>query len=294
MIAYIVNSGGVTVFFNGNPIRMESSHRQYGELLKALADSDEEKVNEILSFEDSVEFENLHPVLVEKLKQIKKQGFSCAGLKNFLERLSQNPSAASIAELYDFLSYKSLPITEDGHFIAYKGVKEDYYSICGNDKTKVLKGVVKNGHILNDIGAEIEVARNQVDDVRENECSFGLHVGSFDYANRFGERTLAVKVDPKDVVSVPKDYNFQKMRVCRYVVLSEVAAEKKQAVTTPDGKKILSEWEETLERVSEFVHKDFSFREILTALNLTEQKLIIALNELGIDWTLDDGEYYIL
>ena len=36
-----------------------------------------------------------------------------------------NPSETSREELYDFLSYRELPITSEGTFIAYKGVGED-------------------------------------------------------------------------------------------------------------------------------------------------------------------------
>lgn len=32
---------------------------------------------------------------------------------------------------------------------------------------------------------------------------------------------MVVKIDPKDVVSVPSDCSFQKLRACRYIVVAE-------------------------------------------------------------------------
>jgi len=39
-----------------------------------------------------------------------------------------------------------------------------------------------------------------------------------------------VKVNPKDVVSVPYDYNYSKMRVCEYEVLREVEDKEIEAI----------------------------------------------------------------
>jgi hypothetical protein len=147
--------------------------------------------------------------------------------------LQNNPSAASVAELYDFMSYKELPITEDGLLIAYKGVRSDGYSAHGNLGTVVTSGEVNDeGRILNRVGDVIEVARNQVDDDRARGCSFGLHVGSYGYAKDFGGysgQLLTVSVDPADVVSVPTDSSFQKMRVSKYTVLEVTETE----ITSP-------------------------------------------------------------
>lgn len=49
----------------------------------------------------------------------------------------------------------------------------------------------------------------------------GLHVGTWQYASTFSERTLEVEVHPRDVVSVP-NYDKNKMRVCRYKVVKEL------------------------------------------------------------------------
>lgn len=50
-----------------------------------------------------------------------------------------------------------------------------------------------------------------------------VHVGALDYIKSYGHQgdvVLLVKVNPRDAVSVPSDHNAQKLRVCRYEVLS--------------------------------------------------------------------------
>jgi hypothetical protein len=54
-------------------------------------------------------------------------------------------------------------------------------------------------------------------------CHTGLHAGTWDYATTFsGDTLLLVKVNPRDVVSVPTDCNWQKIRTCRYTVVDVV------------------------------------------------------------------------
>jgi hypothetical protein len=155
-----------------------------------------------------------------------------APLTNFITRLQSNPSANSVNELYSFMSYKSLANTPEGKILGYKGVQSNYWSSTGNADTIVLQGETNDRHqILNEVGATIEVARRCVDDNKDNHCSFGLHVGSYDYANEWaGEsgRLLVVEFDPADAVSVPTDCDFQKLRVSKYKVISDITDTRKE------------------------------------------------------------------
>jgi hypothetical protein len=155
-----------------------------------------------------------------------------APIVNFITRLQANPSANSVAELYTFLGYKSLPTTPEGLCLGYKGVQDDYWSSTGNADTIVVQGKTNERHqILNEVGSTIEVARRCVDDNRDNHCSFGLHVGSYDYANNWaGEsgKLLVVEFDPADAVSVPTDCDFQKLRVSKYRVVSDITDTRKE------------------------------------------------------------------
>ena len=60
---------------------------------------------------------------------------------------------------------------------------------------------------------------------------FGLHVGSYDYANGWAGqdgRLLMVEFDPQDAVSVPTDSNFQKLRVSKYKVVADITDTRKE------------------------------------------------------------------
>jgi len=129
---------------------------------------------------------------------------------NFMNNLMQNPSKRAVDELYGFLEKNSLPITPEGCFLAYKKVREDFKD-------------VHSGTMDNSVGRVVSMERNMVDDNRDNTCSTGLHFCSHSYLGSFsGARTVIVKIDPRDVVSIPSDYNNAKGRACRYEVIGEV------------------------------------------------------------------------
>jgi len=125
-----------------------------------------------------------------------------------------------------------LPTTPEGKVLGYKGVQHDYWSSTGNADTIVVQGETNERHqILNEVGATIEVSRRCVDDNKDNHCSFGLHVGSYDYANSWAGhdgRLLVVEFDPEDAVSVPTDCDFQKLRVSKYRVVEDITDTRKE------------------------------------------------------------------
>jgi hypothetical protein len=143
-------------------------------------------------------------------------------LVKFAENLYENPNPYVIDELYKFLEHKGFTITDDGCFLAYKGVSPDYFSISSGD-IEVLLGTVKKGRIYNGVGQIIIVKRSQVCSDKEIGCASGLHVGSWEYANDFkgNGHLMVVKVNPKNVVSVPRDCDWKKCRVCEYEVIAE-------------------------------------------------------------------------
>ena len=107
----------------------------------------------------------------------------------------------------------AIPITENGTFLTYKKIKGDWTDVY-------------TGKFDNSIGAEPEMPRNQVNEDSSQTCSAGLHVCSYEYLPSFGtspgNRVVICEVNPRDVVSIPDDYNNTKMRVCRYKVIGEV------------------------------------------------------------------------
>jgi hypothetical protein len=130
-----------------------------------------------------------------------------------MENLLENPSKRSVDELYGFLEKNNLPITPDGHFLAYKKVRNDYKDVY-------------SGTMDNSPGQVVTMPRNKVDDDKDRTCSVGLHFCSEGYLNHFGgERVVIVKVNPRDVVSIPSDYNNTKGRACQYEVIGEVGVD---------------------------------------------------------------------
>lgn len=158
----------------------------------------------------------LNNALTQRMLRMLKEGFDIEPMRLFLENLMLNPSLTAVEELYLFLEANQLSLTTDGHFLAYKSVNADFTSI-------------HDGKTGNDIGVPVKMPRNMVDDNRNKTCSKGLHFASLDYCkNHFqGDQIIALKINPKDVVSIPSDYNNQKGRACEYLPIAVVTDEVK-------------------------------------------------------------------
>lgn len=142
-------------------------------------------------------------------------------LINFWENIAANPSKESQTALLDWLRSADFTITPDGMIVGYKGLRADFTSIHAGPG--IVNGEEVDGHLPNNIGNVVEIARSFVDDNRGNYCSNGLHVGTWEYAKSFAQgAVVSVHVNPRDVVSVPLDCNGEKMRVCRYTVVRQV------------------------------------------------------------------------
>lgn len=144
----------------------------------------------------------------------------------FVENLYANTSDFVREQLFGWINYENMhgqgfTITEDGCFIGYKGcagTEEDPVSI--NHGTAWVDGVKRSGAIPNPVGAVVEMPRSEVEANPAVGCSYGLHVGTYDYAKGWARGVLLrVKVNPRDVVSVPTECDAQKIRTCRYEIL---------------------------------------------------------------------------
>jgi hypothetical protein len=158
-------------------------------------------------------------------------GFQDAGLEdfmplvNFMEKIETNPSQHSREHLFRWLTNHRFSLHPDGDFIAYKGVQSTGKSShAGN---AIVNNEWIDGNIPNAPGTIIEMPRDQVTFDPSNGCSVGLHAGNWRYASTFAAKVMRVKINPRDVVSVPVDSNDEKLRVCRYRVLDHVTTEDK-------------------------------------------------------------------
>lgn len=240
MIAYLQHAHSVTVVLKGNTYCIAEGHPKYDKVIEALQTEGmtEAKLYKLISTKETVNIYGkghfkvvdnhledskgniLHGSLVERILKLHAEGQPVKFLCKFLDNLYKNPARHAIDELYLFLERNDLPITDDGCFLAYKGVDEDYLDKHSRTYSNV-------------VGAVMEMPRQDVDDNRENTCSVGFHVGRFEYANDWAGsngRLMVCKVNPADVVSVPPDYDCSKLRTCRYEVIGEVTDEEDRDV----------------------------------------------------------------
>lgn len=140
----------------------------------------------------------------------------------FLEKAKSNPTIESADNLYKWIANEGLTITPDGDFIAYKicALDSDGEPISKASGSAYVDGVRVTGKIPNRVGTVIEMPRSTIDSDGNTHCSVGLHAGTWGYTEWYGGAVrVLVKINPRDVVSVPNDHSFQKLRVCRYTVV---------------------------------------------------------------------------
>ena len=227
---FIMQGNSITVVIGSKPHTISKSHITFQKVLDAIKAQDWDLVKNIIEpvkvvlnygkGNVSVQGESLfwkgkpmHNALTNRMIAMLQEGFPVEPLVNFMENLMTNPSKRAVTELYGFLEKNSLPITPDGHFLAYKKVRNDYLDI-------------HSGTMDNSVGKIVEMERNEVDDNKDQTCSTGLHFCSQDYLPHFGNgydsRVVIVKINPADVVSIPSDYNNAKGRACKYEVIGEI------------------------------------------------------------------------
>tara|TARA_R100001198_G_C5216067_1_gene199772 strand:- start:489 stop:1253 length:765 start_codon:yes stop_codon:yes gene_type:complete len=205
---------------------MESSNPSFREAVKAISDERWDDIEKLFDTSQAVEDyadgkvkvvegvvyydgEAVHNHVVGRILDFMRQGLPYKPLVRFLDKLMDNPSRRAVSELYAFLEHKAMPLTPDGNFLAYKGVRDDYTDWY-------------SGKFRNQVGDEHEMTRNKVCDDANVGCSHGFHAGSLDYAKSYGNggHLMVVEIDPRDVVSVPLDCDQQKLRTAKYKVVA--------------------------------------------------------------------------
>lgn len=254
-------SGATIIFTDGTVTPVASSNPNFAELVALLTTTKPENVDEdyvrqlvtpVLSvaanltrLSERITFDPATNLLLsdgdpidgaiaEHIVRILNEGGntdSYAALVAFLEKLSQNSSETSRKSLYEFIIRHGITIDPDGDFYVYKGVNENGTSIWAG--FGIVNGRTMNGNLPNQPGNVIEIPRSKVDADTSIGCSTGLHAGSYDYASRYSRgKLLTVKVNPRDVVSVPDDCTFQKIRVCRYKVVTSETVKMNSTTST--------------------------------------------------------------
>ena len=233
-LRFVHTGTNLTILLGARPYNIASSDSVYPEviaLVKAQATEDEilavinravAAVQKATAITPNIAIQNgvvtfkgqaLDNSITTRMLTMLDEGFDLVPMAIFLENLMSNPSYRAVTELYSFLEKGGMPITPDGHFMAYKAVRANYMDI-------------HSGTFDNSIGKVCEMPRNAVDDDKNRTCSAGLHFCSFEYLPHFAHangHVVLVKINPRDVVSIPADYNDTKGRCARYEVVGEYA-----------------------------------------------------------------------
>lgn len=255
MFPYMIQGSVVTVVIDNQTHTVTKTHPLFDEVKRCIREGKWDRVKEIIEPKKViVKFSNgtiridgetvyykdveMHNSLTRRMVDMIKEEFDITPLVNFLGNLLQNPSKTAVSELYGFLEKNNLPITPDGYFLAFKKVNKNFYDIHSgtvlnkpaymmspSDLDLIKEAQGKKNEVTVDVVdgvAVVSMARNEVDDLRDNHCSTGLHFCSKEYLNHFGQSddpVVILKINPADVVSIPSDYNNSKGRTCAYQVV---------------------------------------------------------------------------
>jgi len=239
------NDNHWTVVLGGQPHQFDHTHPEYNGLCECVMAGDaDEFVNLIntgtvienwsegnFEFRDGFlyyENEQVASQPTERIINMIRNGWDHKPMLAYLDRLYQNVSNRAVHESYTWCSHKGLPITDDGMLIGYKGVS--LYS-GENRLDKLGRPITEGDHVdkytgtsfRNNVGDECSMNRRGVSDNCNEGCASGLHVGTYEYAENWAGTNgvvVLVKFDPSDIVSVPTDCGYSKMRVSKYTVVS--------------------------------------------------------------------------
>lgn len=152
--------------------------------------------------------------------------------------IMDNPDPRARSDLYKYLIHNEHPITPDGCFIAYRKVKRST-----EDPNKLVDSRTKS--FDNSPGKTVTMKREECDSDPNVTCSRGLHAASWVYIPGYpGDVVINIKVNPKDVVAIPVDYDERKLRCCEFKVLEINTIDKPlTGVTYHDGDILYSDQE---------------------------------------------------
>lgn len=237
-IAYTITPSSVNLLLHGRMRTLNSTHPNFSAVREALKNyglygASPELEARIADLTDIPQFiakvtagrvkvgdnavyfddKEVRGVIAKRLLDMLGQGFNISPLARFLDRLMSNPIPTAADEFYLWMEQSELPLTDDGCFLAFKKVKDDYKSYHDNATD-------------NSIGTKLPLLpEDRYDTNRNRTCSAGYHFCSFNYlSSYFGHkgRVVICKIAPEDVVAIPNDYNNAKGRAKTYEIIGEV------------------------------------------------------------------------
>ena len=262
IVASVITDSGLCIFVDDQQYVVPSNHPNILKIKEALKNRQYDQIVELVNVRKAVaqylgkdrsfvlKNDLIHlndrpfsDAVTDKVLSMLEAGNDAEPLFAFLRNVRLNPSKTAQDELLLFCVANGFMITEDGYILAYKSLNDEYKDIHS--------GTVLNkpGHLMTETERRslpqtvngvttttafdgkkditiVSISRGQVDDNREKTCSVGLHFAAFGYASTWaGDRIkhiVVMKIHPRDVVSIPNDYDNQKGRCCRYQVVSEI------------------------------------------------------------------------
>jgi len=231
MLAYIITNESIQIFIDDKNYIIETTNAKYEEIIVSLRETEDKNdafietlmqaidmayainakdTSPLFKIEDGIVYYKGEPLknhLTERLVYLFENNMPYTFLYNFMENCELNEHKYILDEIYDFLEKSQLPITEDGCFLAYKKVNSDYMDFYSGTKDYSVGNIV---------------TEDVCDFDRQNHCSKGLHFCAKSYLDHYYGHTgivVCVKVNPKNVVAVPRDYGYAKGRCKELEVL---------------------------------------------------------------------------
>ena len=227
-VKWVANNTMVNIVINGEVVNADFTHPSFKEIIAACLAEDFEKAIALANTGKTIEkwslgafeFKNgklyycgeaLHGSLIEKIISSIKEGDDNVNKYVFFLEDALRNDKNSYNEMWDFIKHNDIKIHDNGAIIGYKKVTVGADGKLYDSYTHT---------VPNDPGTLVQMPRHLVNDNKSETCSYGLHVGSIDYVRNFsGNQIVKVLVAPANVVSVPTDYDGQKMRCSEYFVL---------------------------------------------------------------------------
>lgn len=148
--------------------------------------------------------------------------------RNFWILMSLNPDEACRKNLFWFLQKYGMTISRSGFFVGYRNVEPtsepNVFTDSHSHSTRI------------EIGKIVSMNRSECDAVQEHTCSRGLHIASKGWLreNYYGSVGMACLVNPCNVVAVPPEDSYGKLRTCAYLPIKLIEYDKNQEVIPLD------------------------------------------------------------
>lgn len=159
--------------------------------------------------------------LANRIIKMIEDGYDCAPLMKFMELCYQNDNPSVIDRLYDFMESSGIMLDKDGYVVGFKKVRDDGYDYYSRT-------------VLYEVGKTVVISKSACNTDSRNTCSGGLHIGSKNYAENLWYKgrgkVLLLRVNPKNVMCIPEEAGFEKLRACEVEVVAEYNGDKLSSV----------------------------------------------------------------